>query len=434
MAQFRTTADIMDLALTNGGEVTSGTSPYETQLLNYLNRVHFTLVAGGTIPVGKDSTVEIDEVWPWSRASRPIIVELQPKYNTGTVTLTLGSESGTFSSAPSESLSGYHIRAIGKEEVYKIVSHTAATTAFELDSAYADTGGSGLSYEAFKIDYELVPSYLVIDAGNINLQFQKVAGVTLTATLTAGTYTPSQLATHVAAAMTTAAGGPTITGAYSAVTRKFTLTSDLAGATAFYIVGNGTQSGFSAHRLLGYDDDTSAASAASHTSTYVLGGMCRLVEPVRIHKGSGGHLSLIDSETLTRDYPLAGTTEGQPSCFSIIEERSDGTFVARFNGFPTEKTRIEVEYVPIPRDLKDNSSSIPLIPRKHVDVLEDAATFYLMLNKNDDRSPIYAQLMQGKLKAMISQNRGALLRGGDNFGQLIPRRDKLNTRRRKLIL
>jgi len=60
VAQFRTTADVLDLALANAGEVTNGNSPYETDLLNKLNRVHFTLVAGGTIALGKDSSVQID--------------------------------------------------------------------------------------------------------------------------------------------------------------------------------------------------------------------------------------------------------------------------------------------------------------------------------------------------------------------------------------
>lgn len=422
----------MDLALTNAGEVTNGNSSYETQLLNYLNRVHFTLIAGGTIPLSKDTTVQIDEVWPWSKAKSPLLIELQPKYSTGTVTLTQGSEAGTFSAGPAASLKGYHIRVPGREEWYKIASHTAAATAFELDGPYADTTGSGLSFEAIKIDYELIPDYITVGLGNDNMQFQKTAGSTLTATLTHGTYTPAQLISHVATQMTTAASGPTITGAYSATTRKFTLTSDLAGGTAFYIVGNGSQSGFSIHKNLGYDDETSSASAAAQTSTYVLGGIARLVEPFRVHKGPRGKITSVDGETFTRDYPFANIMAGTPDRFTVIEERADGTFVVRFNGYPTERTRVEIEHVPVPRDLKDNSSSVPLVPRKYVDVLEDAATFYLMLVKNDDKVGVYSQLVQAKLTAMVSQHRGSLMRSGEHFGQIIPRRDNLSLSRKNL--
>ena len=435
MAQFRSTADVMDLILTNGGEVTSGTSSYETQVLSFLNRVHFTMVAGGTIPLGKDTTVEIDEIWPWSRADRPIIMELQPKHDTGTITLTQGSEAGVFSSAPSASLQGWHIKVEGRPELFKIAQHTAASTAFELDSLYTDESGD-LNYEAFKLDYEVLPDVLVIDSGNDKLQFQKAAGTTLTATLTHGVYSPSALATHAAAVITTAASGPTITGSYSAVTRKFSLTSDLAGATSFIIVGNGNQADQSAHKTLGFDDETTS-SAGTHTSVYALGGICRMIEPFKIHRGERGEGSVygIDAEAFQRGYPLNTVSEGYPDRFCVMKEKADGTIIVRFNRFPQYKTRIEVEHVAVPRDLKDNSSSIPLLPRKHIDVLEDAGTFYLMLLKSDDRMQVYANLVQGKLKAMIAQNRGMQSRTGRDFGQIVSRADMMrNGRRRQRLL
>lgn len=434
MAQFRTAADILDLALTNAGEVTSGTSSYESQLLNYLNRVHYTLVAGGTIPLGNDTSITIDEVWPWAKARSPLILELQPKYTTGTVTFTQGSEAGTFSAGPAASLKGWHIRIVGKDEYYKISQHTAAATAFEIDGGYADESGSGLSFEAYKLDYDLIPEFIVVDSTNDKIQVQKVAGSTLTGTLTHGTYTPAQLATQVATAATTALSGPTVTGAYSSITRLFTLTSDLAGATIFRVVGNGDQAQFSVHKTLGYDDVTSS-SAAAQVSTYPLGGLCRLIEPFKRHKGINheGSIYGIDAEAFQRSWPFALIEEGQPDRFSVIRELPDGTFTVRFNRYPTEKTRFEVEYVPVPRDLKDDAASVPLIPRKHVDVLEDAATFYLMINKNDDRAQVYAGLVQGKLKAMVAQNRGSQVRTGDGFGQITPRRDLLRQGKRRLI-
>jgi len=429
LAQFRSTADILDLALQKAGEVTNGNSAYETQALNYLNRVHYTITTGGTIPVGKDSTVEIDEIWPWAKAKNPILIELQPKYTTGTVTLTVGSEAGVFSSAPTSSLVGYHIRIDGRNEWFKIASHTASSTDFELDGGYPDASGSGLTFRAIKIDYDLVPDFITINTGNNKIQFQKVAGTTITGTLTAGTYSPSDLITHVASVMTAATTVITITGSYSTTTRKFTLTSDLAGASAFYIVGNGDQSGFSVHKTLGYDDSTSSASAAAQTSTYVLGGVSRLIEPFKINKGYGSSVSGLDAEAFDRHYPINTIEEGYPDRFHVLKESADGTFTVRFNAYPIDKTRIEVDHIPIPRDLKDDATSVPLIPRKHVDVLEDACVFYLMLDKSDDRMQLYANLMQGKLKAMIAQHRGSLVRTGENFGSIVPRQDLTGHRR-----
>lgn len=431
MAQFRTTADIIDLALINGGEVTNGNSPYESQLLSYLNRVHFTLVAGGTIPLGKDKTITIDEVWPWARAKRPIIIELQPKYETGTVTLTLGSEAGTFSSAPSYSVAGWYLKVSGRDEWFRIASHTAASTAFELDAAYTDTTGSGLSFFVAKLDYDLVPDYLVIDSENNKYEFKAASGgATNTATFTAGTYTPAQLATHAGTQITTAAGVGTVTVAYDSVTRLFTVTNNGAGGTTHIPqFASGSNAAISSHRILGFDDNDIAASN-SHVSTYVVGGIARLIEPFKVSRDSS-EINGVDPESFMRNYPLRDTIEGTPNRFCVIREKPDGTQTVRFNSYPRSKTRIEVDYIPIPRDLKDNASSIPVVPRKWVDVLEDACTFYLMLNKNDDRMQIYANLVQGKIEAMVAQFRGGLARMGQNFGRIVPRRDLVSRLKRR---
>lgn len=419
----------MDLALANAGEVTNGNSSYEAQLLNYLNRVHFTLIAGGTIPILKDQTVEIDEVWPWAKAKSPLILELQPKYDTGSVTVTQDSEAGTFSGAPTISLKGYHINITGRDEWFKIAAHTAGATPFELDAAYTGESGS-LTFTAIKYDYDLIPDYLIVDESNNKVYFQETVGTTITATLTSGTYTPAALATEVQTQLNSAGGTPAYTATYSGVTRKFTLASDRAGGAVFVLVGTGA---FSVNGTLGFDDENSV-NASSITSVYALGGICRLVEPFRIYKTFGDGLFGVDSERFQRDYPLSNTSSSStfPDRFCIIKEKEDGTLTVRFNGYASEKTRIEVEHVAVPRDLKDNSASIPLIPRKHIDILEDAATFYLMLNKSDDRAQIYANLLYGKLKAMVAQHRGALLRSGENFGQMVPRLDQVPKTKRRL--
>lgn len=434
MAQFRTTADIMDLALTNAGEVTNGNSPYETDLLNKLNRVHFSLIAGGTIALGPDATVEIDEVWPWSTSRRPMIIELQPKITTGSITTTLGSEGITFSSGPSVSVAGWYLKIDGKEGTYRIASHTAAATAAELDGAWPLASVSGGSFTLFKLDYDLVPSYLVIDETNNKIDFKKTsAGSLLTATLTAGAYTPSELATHAATQITTAASGPTITGTYSSITRLFSFTTNAAGTTTLLpFFATGTNQKQSTHKLLGFDDEDLSAGT-THTSVYCLGGIARLVEPMRIQGGEKMQIYGLDKESFSRDYAPNEIVEGLPTKFTVIYEGDSGDLKVRFNKYPEEKTRVEIDYVPVPRDLKDNAGSIPLVPRKFIDVLEDAATFYIMLLKHDNRVGEYAGLVKGKLQAMINSHRGQLVRTGDFFGRIIPRRDLLGIRKRRLF-
>lgn len=428
MAQFRTTADIVDAALRNAGEVTNGNSSYESEALGFVNRVHFSLIAGGTIALTKDQTVEIDETWPWSRAKKSLILELQPKIETGSVTVTLGSEAITFSSAPSVSVEGWYLRIIGRDGLFRIASHSASSTSAEIDGLYPEATGS-LSYEVFKLDYDLTPSYIVIDSSNNKIQFQESAGTTLTATLTSGSYTPSALATEVQTQMNTTGGTPVYTVTYSALTKKFTIASDRGGSSVFILVGTGDQSLFSAHKTLGFDDENTT-NAASVVSTYILGGIARLVEPF---SGPRAQIYGIDRESMSREYPLVDAREGHPTRFCVISEGEDGTLKVRFDRYPEDKMRIEIDHVPVPRDLKDSSSSIPLVPRKHVDVLEDAATFRIMLLKSDDRAQIYMNLVQGTLKSMIAQHRGTLVRSGKYFGQIVSRPEGIIRRRRNLF-
>ena len=433
MAQFRSTADILDLALQKAGEVTNGNSPYETQALNYLNSVHFALVAGGTIPIGKDTTVEIDETWPWAKAKSPLSLKLQPKITTGTVSLTNGSVSGTFSSAPASSLEGWYLRVVGQAQgLLRIAHHAAAATSFSLDDEFLGTTGTTLSYEAIKLDYELIPELIVTNSENDKIQFQETAGTTITGTLTRGVRSPSAYITHVVSVLNTAGGTPVYTGSYDASTRKFTINSDRGGSSVFVIVGTGDQSHRSAHKPLGLDDENTT-NAASVVSTYALGGIARLVEPFRVVDGSGELIFGVDSETFAREFPLSLTEEGRPTHFSVVREDADGRFVVRFNSYPASELKVEVEHVPVPRDLKDSASSIPIVPRKHVDALQDAAIFFIMMDKSDDRAQTYANLLQGKLKSMISQHRGSLVKSGRNFGAVIPRRDNMPRRKRNLF-
>ena len=430
MGQFRTSADLLDSILRRAGEVTNGNSDLESDALEYLNRIHNTIIAGGN-----EFDIEVDEPWVWARAKHPMIIELQPKYDTGTVTLTLGSEVGAFSSAPTDSLEGYFIQCSGRDTLYRIAQHTAASTAFELDGLYAEATGAGQSYKAFKLDYELVQSHIIIDSTNNKIDFIKTGTTELTTTLIAGVYTPAELATHVGTAVTATAAGPTITCTYSSITRKFTLASNLAGGTIFTLsFAAGTNVKVSAHRALGFDDEAQSA-AATYTGAYILGGISRMIEPIRIHgrEDDQGNVESLDPLAMQKRFPLTSATEGLPNRFAKIREDNDGRLTVRFDRYPENKTRIEVEYIPVPRDIKDNTASIPLIPRKYSEVLEYGTAYYLLLDKGDNKAGQYVALAKAKLSAMRRQNRAELERTSTDFGSIIPRADLAGGGRKRLI-
>jgi len=106
----------------------------------------------------------------------------------------------------------------------------------------------------------------------------------------------------------------------------------------------------------------------------------------------------------------------------------------RFDKYPKDKTRIEVEYIPVPRDIKDNSSSIPLIPRKYSEVLEYGTAYYLLIDKEDGKAQQFGALAKAKLQAMRRHNRAELERTSADFGEITPRADLMPSGSRKRLL
>lgn len=424
MAQFRTTADYVDAVLNRAGEPTSGTSQYEADALTYLNKIHTGLVAGGLV-----FDIKVDDAWSWARSKYPYVIELQAPIETGTVTFTNGSDAITFSSGPASSVAGWFIRLSGESTVYRIASHTAAATAADIDAFYVGTTGS-YSYTLFKLDYEVVPSHIYIESGiNDKIDFVKASTTEITATLTAGAYTPSALATHVAAVLQSAgtgAGGTSTYGcSYDSTTRKFTLTSDTAGSEVFYQKwATGTNVARSAGPTLGFDY-TDSTNADSHVGTYILGGVSRLVSPARAYVSGRRTKDLVGLEPLAfaESYPLGQSSEMTPDAFCIVREESDGKLWIRLNAYPDAKMKVELEVCPVPLDLKDNAASVPKVPRKFSDILEYGAAYFVLIDKEDSKAQTYLGLAQAQLKLMQEQHRSQLKRTDPNFGGIIARPD-----------
>lgn len=437
MSQFRTTADYVTAVLRRAGEPTNGNSSFTDDALTYLNKLHHIVLAGGSV-----FNTDVDDTWTWARARFPLILELLPAVTDGSVSLTQGSQSGTFSVAPTQSVQGWHIQAksnpntlSGDREYYKIIQHTANSTAFQIDSQYVGGTGSGIIYNCFKLDYELVPSYLYVDSTNDKINFFDLAVQTqLTATLTHGSYTPAELATHAAARITIPSAA-TWTGSYDDTTRKFTLTSDLSGGATRqgFLGASGTDQGRSALALLGFDDlDTAASNTAALTSAYILGGISRLIEPVRVFRTWDSTVDCVDNIKMAEEYPLTDTRMGLPTKFARMWEDGAGRIVVRFNKYPQYLTKLEFEYVGIPRDLQNNAASLPLIPRKYSDLLEYGAASFISMDKEDDKAVAFAQLAGKQLEAMQRNNRAELYKAGKNFGEMVPRLDMTYNRRQRL--
>lgn len=423
MAQFRTTADILDEILAKAGEPTNGNSPFETTALTYANKVHHAIIGGGNI-----FDIECDEPWVWARAKHPIVLELQPAYTTGALTCTNATTSVTFSTAPTSSLEGWHLQVNGKPTVYKISQHTAATTGAELDSNFIDSSGS-YNFRAFKLDYEILPTFVYIDNFSDKLDFQETATTTLSTTLTHGAYSPSALISHIATKLGSA-GTASYTGTYDSVLKTYSLTSSV---TTFKMFGvSGPNARRSVLPRIGFDR-LNHTGATSYTSTYTPNQVARLMEPFKLFStGTEPFIYSTDPIKLQEDYPISLTGQRVPDRFARITEENDGTVWVRFNSYPANVTKVAIDWIPQPIDLQDNSVSVPEIPRGDMDVLIHGAAAYLAMDKEDDKSKVLFDLTKAGLEAMRKKNRALLFRTGESFGQMVPRadlvriKDKLN--------
>lgn len=132
-----------------------------------------------------------------------------------------------------------------------------------------------------------------------------------------------------------------------------------------------------------------------------------------------------DENQMERDFPMRRTTDGTPVFFAVNQKDPNGVYTVRFNRSPTLLTRVEYKYIPIPAPLLDSTTNFPIIPVEHRDCLDFAASYFLCLDKNDDRAQEYLALTEQKLKAMqkaeekqktqASKYRGKLIARGDDY-------------------
>lgn len=421
MAQFRNTADILDEVLQKSGEPTNGNSAYEALARTYVNKAHHAIIAGGSI-----FNLEVDEPWVWARSPHPITFDLLPPFKDGNISATAGSNNISFTSASSVSLEGWHLQANGKSTVYKIMNHTAGGTTAQLDSGFIDDSGS-YGFRSFKIDYEILPSFIYVDSNNDRLNFQETAATTRTASLTHGAYTPANYLTHVVTQLG-AVGTASWGGSYDSVLKLFNVTSSVVSK----LFGqSGNQYLRSAMPTLGFDR-IDYTGAQSYTSTYKINQISRLIEPFKLFGSSTQEPFIYSSDTfrMQQDYPISRITERIPDRFCRLTEDASGAIWVRFNSYPTNRTKISADWIPQPIDLQDNTASIVRLPRADIDTLIHAGCAFVTFDKEDSKYEAFLQLARAGLDAMRKKNRALLFRTGEYYGQIIPRLDYVRPRRK----
>jgi len=120
MANFTTSADLIDYALSQAGEKTDGTSDLNDDALVFLNRAYQSLWSGGS-----EIDPEVNEVWWWLRKDTQGVLTLNP---------------------------------------FIVSAHTAATTGLTLESVYTGETSATANYALRQYDYDLASDVLYLGA------------------------------------------------------------------------------------------------------------------------------------------------------------------------------------------------------------------------------------------------------------------------------
>lgn len=310
MANGESSLDLLNEVLANVGELTNGSSRFADRALGYLNKFNQEFHSGGSL-----LALNFGQVWTWAKHEHPGVLILQPPYETGTVALTQGSASGTFSGAPAASQAGKYLMVTGNSDMARIMSHTAGATAFTLDAAYTGATAAAATFKAVELEYDLDP-----------------------------------------------------------------------------------------------EDGISVLRLAGQMEVHKLSGI-----------GKPYQIAALDYSELKSSFPMAALRSGIPSHYAVVSRGSDTTLRVRFSTYVTEATRVEYEFVPVPTPLTASSESIPRMLREHRDVLAHAATFKLMLDRNDSRHEKYLSMAQAKLEAMAGTERKEKGNSNRDRGRLIAR-------------
>lgn len=157
MTTLQYTSDLMNDVLFRAGEPTDGSSDFNTQALEYLNRAYRALWSGGG-----ELDKNINEPWLWLRKDPPGTLILNPIVDTGSVTVTNNSTTITFSSPPSASMANRFFKVDTHPDVFRISAHTASSATATLDTVYTGASGSGLTFRVFQLEYTLANDVLQI--------------------------------------------------------------------------------------------------------------------------------------------------------------------------------------------------------------------------------------------------------------------------------
>lgn len=383
----QTTSVLKKSVLFRVGELTDGTSPYDSKALEYINQIYRSVLAGGN-----EFEVELGQPWSWARSVAPGTLVLKPQYETGSISVVNGSASATLSSAAAISLAGQWLKVTGRPEVFRISAHSAGSASITLDTPYTDTTAAGLAYQVYMVEYDL-PGAIERLIGPMMVDRQQLLQAPVDGLIQAVDplnmaeafpikYIPQEVPQQFAQIQRTALGQVRV---------KFNAQVGVETRVSYdYIPKQG---------------DLICGSCTTNSSTNVL---------------TFADHGLENGRQVVFETTAAGLTKGVT--YYVIS--------ATQNTFKVS-TALGGSEVTLTANTTISVDTIPIIPEPFRLILDYGAAFYLAVDKNDERAESYASLCKAKMTAMISANDRELAQSsGGRVGQMIPRLDMYSGPRR----
>lgn len=371
-------------ALFRVGELTDGTSPYDSKCLQYINQIYRAILAGGN-----EFELELGSPWSWARSQSPATFVLQPKYDSGTVSVTADSTTITFNPAPSVSLAGQWFKVEDRPEFFRINSHAAASSTAVIDTPYTDDTGTNLPFSVYYLEYDLpVKVERIIAPMTVDRQQQ----------------------------FSSPKDGLIYQVDLSNMNEVWPLKQLPEEVPQQYAVLSKSSSGDIRVRM------NAQVGYRTRVSFDYIPVYSPLVEISLIAAD-------VNAATNTINYNDHGLLNGSEIVFS---SSSIGNVIVNSSYFVVNSTKnsfqISTSKGGSALDITSSGdgmfSSVPIIPQTFRDILDYGAAFYLMVDKNDERSEAYGLLVKAKMKAMISANNREMSQSSaGRLGEMIPRLD-----------
>lgn len=391
-------SELKKRALFRVGELTDGTSPYDSKALEYINQIYRAILAGGN-----EFELELGSPWSWARAQNPATFVLQTKVS-GLVSVTNASSTISFVESDgsggfipfnlSPSVEGQWFKVTGRPELFRVVSHVSGTSSAVIDTAYTDITASGLEFDVYFVEYDLPVKVERIIAPMVVQRQQQ----------------------------------------FAAPKDGLIYQVDLSNMNDNWPMKQMPEEVPQQYAILSRDSDgdirvrmNAQAGSQTRISFDYIPIYSPLVEISPELTNGNANIDFDDNGLIngaevmvTENITSSGFTLNQ--VYYVVNSTKDTFQLSTTKGgsaiVPGASGTISI-------------SSIPILPKTFRDILDYGASFYVMLDKNDERSEAYFRLCQSKMKAMIAANNREMGQASaGRLGEMIPRMDMYTGPRR----